>query len=233
MTRLASCLWIVDTPLVAIALAQTLAERLDGAVRPFFPSAPPDECCQTAVVEILLPDCCGLSWASRMRDATGASVAVWGMQPSPLHAWVAWRIGFNGCLDKNSTWDETVGLLHAFQQGACVWPPQIWLDIQHFDSMVGRRLEQLNRTDWVRWLDLIQGLCNKELARRWRLSLRGTAKAKDRLLNKLEVGTALQAATLAWSTGMVRVTQHPVWTDAVTLYQVHQKHIPSFQADPP
>ncbi|MCS7016952.1 MAG: hypothetical protein NZM42_12645 [Gemmatales bacterium] len=215
-------LWIVDAPAVAAAIRDALTGLLDHPVQPMTPSDVTDEpVCAAALVEILLPDACGLTMASSLRFTIHVPVAVWGTRPLPLYAWVAWQVGLNGCLDKNMAWGDMVAHVQLLLQGASVWPPPIWEQVQAFEEQTGKRLRQLNATEWARWLDMVGGGSLKQLAAMWGITLRGAAKARDRLCEKLGVGDETEAVKLAWSAGMVKMGHDPRWSEAVLLYQAH------------
>ncbi len=216
-------LWIVDVPTVATALVTALADQVDGRALPVSPPGLPTSTCTAALVEILLPETCGLTLASQLQMQTNASVAVWSVQPLPLYAWVAWRVGLNGCLDKNSGWSQTVESLQALAQGTSIWPPEIWRRTQAFEARVGWRLRRLSQLDWARWLDLMQGWSPKQLGSRWGLTPQGARKGIGRLCEKLEVADQTEAVQLARSAGLVKMEPEPRWSDAVTLYTVYEQ----------
>lgn len=107
---LKNALWIIDATTVAVALTQALTKQLHCPVQSVSPADLPaaSEAPALALVEILLPDACGLTLATHLRAQTGATVAVWSTRPAPVYAWVAWQVGLNGCLDKALAWEHTL-----------------------------------------------------------------------------------------------------------------------------
>ncbi len=221
-------LWVIDASTVAMVLAKALNRELGLPAYPFCPDNIPEEpSFILALVEILLPNSCGITIAAQLRSRTDAPVVVWGTQPIPLYAWVAWRIGLNGCLDKSYSWDDTVSLLQTLLDGNSVWPSVIWDRVRTFEQQMGWRLRNLTPTDWERWLDIIRGLQVKKLAEIWGLTLRGATKSVARLCEKLAVMDRDEIVNLAWSANMVKVGRETAWSEVVTLYQRLRSSFPS------
>ena len=215
-----NAIMIVDTKVIAKALADTLSQSLSY---PVFSIESNDfqvkPSCTLALIEILMPNDCGITKASNLQQNCDISVAVWSTKPSPLYSWVAWKVGLNGCLDKNMAWSEIIKAIELLNGGTAIWPPHIWDQILTFENQIGKRLRELSELDWERWLDLFCCFSLKELSFSWQLSLRGTSKAKDRLCEKLKVIDPRGAAKLAWSTGLAKMDTSPSWSEPALLYQ--------------
>jgi hypothetical protein len=150
---------IWDAPAVAWSLQEALRPLLPVPVwalgsAPTLPSAAGDT---LLLIEILLPAGCGLAEAVGFKRHTQGRVAVMGVNPLPLYAWVAWELHLAGCLDKGEGWEAFVAEVQALVAGQSVWPAPIWRKVESFEAEVGWRLRALRPQDWERWQDLMAG----------------------------------------------------------------------------
>jgi DNA-binding NarL/FixJ family response regulator len=114
-------IWVIDSRVVATAVAGLLTESLAQPVRPVFPpDLPAEPDYRLALIEIFLPGGCGITTAAHLRRLHRGSIALWSSRPAPLYSWVSWRLGLSGCLDKDESPAETSRTVHRLLAGAAV-----------------------------------------------------------------------------------------------------------------
>lgn len=221
MSTESDVIWLIDAPSVAHPIAQAIARDLGCVALGLQPAASLPRPGTLIIVEILLPKhSCGLTHAFTLKANLQHPVAVWTTSPSPLHTWVAWRIGLEGCLDKGQDWNQVLAHVTTLLEGQPVWPADIWQAIQTFEATVGHRFRRLKESDWDRWLDLLRCSSIKQLSSTWALSPRGTERAVTRLLETLCVERREEAVALARQAGLVREsTEGPRWSPVIALYR--------------
>ncbi len=222
-------LMIRDVPVIAWTLQEALRPLLPIPVQALGsePALPPDATDVLLLTEILLPGGgCGLAEAMRFKQGVGGAVAVMGVDPLPLYAWVAWELHMAGCLDKSGAWEEFVEGVRDLVKGQSVWSVAILGKVEGFEEGVGWRLRRLKPRDWERWKDLMEERPLKALALHWGLSRRGVLKAIEGLCGRLGVRDHKEACALALEAGVM----HPYggryeWASALALWREAQRHL--------
>ncbi len=158
------------------------------------------------LVEIHLPQTCGLLWAHHLhRQHPHLHIISWTTHPSSFHLWLAHHWGFPAFLDKAMPATDVLHSLHLMLQGYTTWPLHLLQRALLWGQTIAPILTALPSDLWHLWNGLLLGEDVDALSQRLGCS-EGTVRRKRKVLyERLQVRGWAEAVRKACTWGLTEI----------------------------